>query len=109
MGKVSDYVSSLEGKDNIDPVVIASTMLELHNEEMGIATSKIASLEVNLTERDAKIAEKDLSIRDIKAANWDLVNRIPISNENDSRQNPAGNDNSNTPTMEEVLYGKDND
>lgn len=109
MGKVSDYVSSLEGKDNIDPLVIASTMLELHNEEMGIATSKIASLETSISEKDTVIAEKDLSIRDAKAANWDLVNRVGISNENDGKQNPAGNNDGEPLSMDEVLYGKGNE
>lgn len=106
MGKVDDYVSSLEGKDNLDPVVIASTLLELHNTEMGIATSKIASLETTLSDKDKLIADKDIAIRDAKAANWDLVNRVPVDNDNKT-PNPA-NDNGTTPTMEEVLYGKEN-
>lgn len=109
MGKVSDYVSSLEGKENIDPLVIVSTMLELHNEEMGIAESKIASLSTTITEKDSAIAERDITIRDAKAANWDLVNRVGISNENDQKQNPAGNNNGEPLTMDEVLYGKGND
>lgn len=106
MGKVDDYVSSLEGKDNLDPVVIASSLLELHNTEMGIATSKIASLETTLGEKDQLISAKDIAIRDAKAANWDLVNRVPVQNDNET-PNPA-NDNGTIPTMEEVLYGKEN-
>ena len=79
MGKVSDYISSLDGKENIDPLVIASTLLELHNEEMGFAESKIASLETNNQSVTSEIAERDRKITELKAKNWDLVNRIPTN------------------------------
>jgi hypothetical protein len=83
MGKVSDYISSLEGKENIDPVVIASTLLELHNEEMGFAESKIASLETSNQGITSEIAERDQKITELKAKNWDLANRVPSENGND--------------------------
>jgi hypothetical protein len=106
MGKLEDYVSSLEGKDNLDPVVIASTLLELHKTEMGIATSKIASLDSVISEREATIIAKNSELTATKAENWDLVNRVPVQNDNNT-PNPA-NDNGTPPTLEEVLYGKEN-
>lgn len=80
MGKVSEYISSLEGKENIDPLVIASTLLELHNEEISTADSKIASLETTIAENQKIISERDIALRDQKAKNWDLVNRVPAEN-----------------------------
>lgn len=90
MGKVSDYISSLDGKENIDPIVIASTLLELHNEEMGIAEGKIAALETEKNEIVSKVAEKDQAITQLKAKNWDLVNRIPATDgkESEAKDNP---------------------
>lgn len=83
MGKVSDYISSLEGKKDIDPIVIASTMLELHNEEMGIAEGKIAKMETDIQGLTSTDAEKDQKITELKAKNWDLVNRVPADNTSD--------------------------
>lgn len=86
MGKVSDYISSLDGKENIDPLVIASTLLELHNEEMGIAEGKIAKLETDYQSTTSEIAERDRKITELKAKNWDLANRVPTESASD--QNP---------------------
>jgi len=85
MGKVSDYISSLENKTDIDPIVIASTLLELHNEEMGIAEGKIAKMETDIQSFTSTDAEKDQKITELKAKNWDLVNRIPADNTNDRK------------------------
>jgi hypothetical protein len=85
MGKVNDYISSLDGKENIDPLVIASTVLELHNEEIGIAEAKIAKLETDHAETTALVAERDKDITGLKAKNWDLVNRMPASNDSDNK------------------------
>lgn len=76
MSKFNEYISSLDGKE-LDPVVIASTLLELHNEEMGLASSKIASLETDIAGRDGKITELSDSLREQKSINWDLVQRVP--------------------------------
>lgn len=92
MGKVSDYISSLDGKENIDPLVIASTLLELHNEEMGIAESKIAKLETDYQSTTSEIAERDQKITELKAKNWDLVNRVPAENASDPKPKDSSED-----------------
>jgi len=92
MGKVSDYISSLDGKENIDPLVIASTLLELHNEEMGVAEGKIAKLETDLQDGTVAIAEKDNNIRDLKAKNWDLANRVPAESASDQKPKDLSED-----------------
>lgn len=79
MGKVNDYLSSLDGTQ-IDPIVMASTVLALHNEELEGANIKITKLESELTARDAIVAEKDDNIKELKIKNWDLVNRVPDDN-----------------------------
>lgn len=79
MGRLDDYISSLEGKENIDPVVIASTMLELHNEEIATANAQIAELTEQNSAKDSVIAEKDTEITKQMAANWRLANNIPAA------------------------------
>ena len=78
MGKVSDYLSSLDGTQ-IDPIVMASTVLELHNEELEGANIKIAKLESDIQAKDVEVAERDNNIKELKIKNWDLVNRVPAN------------------------------
>lgn len=77
MGKLDEYLNSLEGKENIDPLVIASTMLQLHKEEIGTANAQIAELTGNIESQNATIAEKDRALTEQMAANWRLANQIP--------------------------------
>lgn len=87
MSRFSDYISSLEGKENLDPLVIASTLLELHNEEMSTADSKIASLNEAITEKDTSIANRDAEIQAQKAKNWDLAQRVPVDTDSQNGDN----------------------
>lgn len=77
MGKVEDYINSLDGQENLDLPVVVGEILKLHNEEIGTATAKIGQLEDSVTAHVGTIAERDRALSDAKAANWDLVNRIP--------------------------------
>jgi hypothetical protein len=86
MGKVDDYIRSLDAKENIDPLVIASTLLELHNEEMGIAEGKIAKLETDYQSVTSEVAERNQKITELKAKNWDLVNRVPAEKDNGQKE-----------------------
>jgi hypothetical protein len=85
MGKLEEYISSLEGKENIDPVVIASTLLELHNEEMDTAANKIASVELERDAFKSEVGESNQTITQLKAKNWDLANRVPAENASDQK------------------------
>lgn len=103
MGKVSDYITGLEGKENIDPLVVASTLLELHNEEMGIAEGKIASLTQSNTEHESLIAERNKEITGLKAKNWDLVNRIPADNQEHREQESARDEAAKNATFDDFF------
>lgn len=105
MGKVSDYVDSLKGKE-IDPEVVMQTVLQLHNEEMDTASSKIASLEQAGIDKDGIIAARDNDLRAQKAANWDLANRVPVQPKNDNQPETPVDDEPPQLTMDEVLFGK---
>ena len=81
MGAVADYIASLEGQEITDLTEVVAEIARLHNEEISTSTAKIGLLETQLSDKDAAIAERDSTIRDTKAANWDLVNRLPGTNE----------------------------
>ena len=81
MGKVEDYINGLQDQEIIDPNEVVGEILKLHNEEISISTAKIGQLQTQLSDKDAAIAERDKSISEVKAANWDLVNRIPANPE----------------------------
>lgn len=88
MGKVSDYISSLE-HTQIDPVVMASTLLALHEEEMEYAGGKIAKLETDLTASNTIIAERDSSLVELRAKAWELANRVPTNNQSKEEKQSA--------------------
>jgi hypothetical protein len=96
MGKVEEYINSLEGKDNIDPAVIAQTLLELHNEEINTATAHIAELTTQNQDKDSTIAARDMEIQKQMAANWRLANQIPA----DPRAGQENNEQPETPVKE---------
>jgi hypothetical protein len=81
MGIIDDYVASLEGQEITDPSEVVAELVRLHNQEISTSTAKIGQLETQLSDKDVAIAERDSTIRDTKAANWDLVNRLPGTSE----------------------------
>jgi ABC-type transporter Mla subunit MlaD len=93
MGKFEDYINSLEGKDNLDPVVIAQTLHELHTTEIATANAQIAELNENVQTFTSTIAEKDQEIQKQMAANWRLANQVPA----DARASQGNNDEPEAP------------
>jgi hypothetical protein len=81
MGIVEDYINGLEGQENLELPEVVAEIARLHNEEISTSTAKIGQLQTQLSDKDAAIAERDKSISEVKAANWDLVNRLPGTNE----------------------------
>ena len=81
MGIVEDYINSLQDQEITDPSEVVAEIARLHNEEISISTAKIGQLQTQLSDKDAAIAERDKSISEVKAANWDLVNRLPGTTE----------------------------
>lgn len=93
MGKVNDYINSLDGQEHLTVEEVAGKLLELHNEEISIRESKIASLETEKDGLATTVAEKDGEITRVKAMNWDLVNQLPKEGDNEGEsENPGGNE-----------------
>lgn len=110
MGKVDDYINSLDGQENLDVAEVASKLLELHNEEIGTATAKISTLSDALSAKDATIAEKVGELSVVKAQNWDLVNQLPVSNKANAAGENQGNEKPDPGTInfDDVLYADTN-
>jgi len=76
MGKFEDYITSLEGRDDVSVEIVAE-LAKFHNEDLSTSSAKIEQLNSQLSEKDTAIAAKDSELNAAKAANWDLVNQIP--------------------------------
>lgn len=77
MSAVEDYLNSLEGQDNLDPLEVASKMHELHNQEIGTREAKIEELNGVVTEKDTAIIDVSNQLTQQKARNFDLAMQIP--------------------------------
>jgi hypothetical protein len=89
MGVLDDYLNSLEGKSELDPLAIAREMLELHNTELGTvneqlssATAKINSQASELAAKDTAIAEVQAEVTRVKTANYDLLMSTGVNSDN---------------------------
>lgn len=87
MGKFEDYINGLEGKDDLKIEDVVSEMLNIHNDEMGIATAKITDLDAKIAEGNTAIADRDAEIQRVKAKNWDLANQVPAEDPNNQPTN----------------------
>lgn len=79
MTKFDDYINSLEGKTDISIENVVSDLLNIHNEEVGIANAKITDLDSQIAGNVSAIAEREAEIQRVKAKNWDLANQIPAN------------------------------
>lgn len=77
MNGIEEYLASLEGKDDLNPVEVARTMHELHNQEVTTRDAKIAELESEKTTLSESLAGKDQEIVGWKAKNFDLAMQLP--------------------------------
>jgi hypothetical protein len=77
MGKLEEYINSLEGQDDLSIESVVSEMLNIHNGELGTANAKIETLNSQITDKDNVIRERDAEITEVKSKNWDLVNQLP--------------------------------
>lgn len=77
MGVFDDYVTSLEGQENLSPLEVASKLHELHNEELGVHNAKIEELNGVIAERDSALTEAATALTVQKAKNFDLALQIP--------------------------------
>lgn len=91
MGKFEDYINSLEGKDDLVIENVVSELLNIHNDEVGIASAKISDLDSKIAENVSIIAKKDEEIQRVKSINWDLANQVPVG-ETENRSDNGSDD-----------------
>lgn len=74
---IEEYINSLEGKSDLDPVTVASELHGLATQELSTREAKIELLKADIAERDARITKisHDLTVQ--KANNLDLVMQVP--------------------------------
>lgn len=77
MGSVDDYISSLEGKENLDPIEVARKLHELHNEELSTREAAISQISTEKETLASTVAEKESEITKWKAKNFELAMQIP--------------------------------
>lgn len=85
MGKVDDYINSLDGQENLDITEVVAELAKLHNEEVTTQEAKIVELSTANENYVNTIAEKDGEITQWKAKNWDLVNQLPAEGQRDNQ------------------------
>jgi hypothetical protein len=85
-----DYINSLEGKEDINPIEVAKDLFGLHAQEIGTRDAKIEQLNSGIADKDAEIANRDIQIRDWKAMNLDLSLQLPGSNDNANNERVEG-------------------
>lgn len=74
---IEDYINSLEGKTELDPLAIARDLRELHMQEIGTREAKIETLNTTIADKDSELAAKLAEIQAQKAKNFDLAMQIP--------------------------------
>lgn len=79
MATFDEYINSLEGQSDIDPLVVAQKLSELHTQELGTREAKIELLNNDIAAKDTAISDRDREVTKYKAMNLDLVMQIPSS------------------------------
>lgn len=77
MDKIQEFLDSLEGKSDLDPVEVARKMSELHVEEVTTRDAKIQELENEKVSLAETLTTKDQEIVGWKAKNFDLTMQLP--------------------------------
>jgi hypothetical protein len=77
MPTFEEYINSLEGQTDVDPLRIARDLNAIYNDEIGIRDAKITELTGTITERDGALTVAADDLRAQKAKNFDLAMQIP--------------------------------
>lgn len=72
MSDFDEYINSLDGKENVDPLEVTRKLSELHKHELGIHEAKVNTLETEIKTRDERISTLDSELVRQKARNYDL-------------------------------------
>ena len=103
MSAFDEYITKLEGQENIDPVKLASDLHELHSVELGVREAKINQLSDTTAEKDAAIAERDAEILKWKAKNFDLAMSLPADLSGEKQENVSGKPDASTITINDLF------
>ena len=95
--KFDEYINSLEGQDELDPVKIAQDLHDIYTQDVTTRDAKIAELTGVIAERDTAIQTAADDVRNWKAKNFDLAMQIPsnpvnngsVLDENDPEIDPS--------------------
>jgi hypothetical protein len=77
MSGFSDYIDSLEGKEDLDPLKIAHDLHTLYTDDVTTRDAKIEELNGTIAERDSAIVAANADVTAQKAKNFDLAMQIP--------------------------------
>lgn len=72
-----EYINSLEGQTEVDPLTIARDLREIHTQELSTREAKITELNGTVAERDGSVSKLSAELTAQKARNFDLVSEIP--------------------------------
>jgi hypothetical protein len=97
MSKFSEYIDSLEGQDELDPLKIAHDLHDLYTQDVTTRDAKITELTSIVADRDNAIQAAADEVTNWKARNFDLALQIPsnpvnngsVLDETDSEIDPA--------------------
>jgi hypothetical protein len=72
-----EYLDSLEGQDDLDPIKIAHDLHELYVQDISTRDAKIEEMNGTIAERDSAITAAAADVQAWKAKNFDLAMQIP--------------------------------
>ena len=99
MSKVNDYINSLEGQTDLDPIKIAKDLSELHKSEYEPVVAKVEQLTSTITAKDQQIADAQREISEQKALNFDLTMQLPGQDQGDNKPENASSKESGDPRI----------
>lgn len=99
MGKVNDYINSLEGQVDLDPIKIAKDLSELHKSEYEPVVAKVEQLTSTIATKDQQIADAQREISEQKALNFDLTMQLPGQDQGDNKPDTVSGKESGDPRI----------
>lgn len=77
MGIFDEYINSLEGKEEIDPLEIVNDLHNLHKQEIDTREAKIGQMNSAIQAAEAEKARLAQELDRQKAKNYDLAQELP--------------------------------
>lgn len=84
--KFDEYINSLEGKTDLDPVKIAHDLHDIYTQDVSSRDAKIEELNGTIAEKDSAVTAAQGEIQTWKAKNFDLAMQIPGGSNHEEKQ-----------------------